>query len=258
MGEACCERFDGSVVCLTPPLFGDIPVVCTGFDHACSGAVSLGMETTMASDKTTLNANVSKWGGSMKRNILIGSLLMLGAVVARADTVSMGFIGAEGNKSGGVYTFPYDFTINGGGPYQLMCSSFNQHIVNGDQWTATTLNVANLDTNTVLTLESPAAGVTGYLEASFLFEEGVTAFNNSNSDPEGLYNWAVWDLLTGQHVSGAALSAGDETQVQAYLAAAVAAGPGLTPAQFSDVVIYTPTDMSASGSARILRIRYAR
>jgi hypothetical protein len=183
----------------------------------------------------------------MKRNILVGSLLVFGAVVAQAGTVSMGFIGAEGNQSGGVYTFPYDFTINGGGPYQLMCSSFNQHIVNGDQWTATVLNVANLDTNTVLTLESPAAGVTGYLEASYLFLEGVSALNNSNSDPEGLYNWAVWDLLTGSDVSGGALSAGDETQVQTYLAAAVAAGPGLTPAQFSDVVIYTPTDMSASG-----------
>ncbi len=187
----------------------------------------------------------------MKKTLLVGSLLLFStsftAVIASAGTVAMGFIGAEGNQSGGVYTFPYDFTINGGGPYQLMCSSFNQHIVAGDQWTATTLNVANLDTNTVLTLESPAAGVAGYLEGSYLFLEGVSAFNASNSDPQGLYNWAVWDLLTGQDVSGAVLSAGDEAQVQTYLAAAVAAGPGLTPAQFSDVVIYTPTDMSASG-----------
>jgi hypothetical protein len=187
----------------------------------------------------------------MKRTIVVGSLLVCGtlfaAMIASASTVTMGFIGAEGNQSGGVYTFPYDFTINSTGTYQLMCSSFNQHIVPGDQWTATTLNVANLDTSTVLTLESPAAGVVGYLAASYLFLEGVSALNASNSDPKGLYNWAVWDLLTGSDVSGGALSAGDEAQVQTYLAAAVAAGPGLTPAQFSDVVIYTPTDMSASG-----------
>lgn len=187
----------------------------------------------------------------MKKTLLVGYFLafgmVCGAMVANAGTVSMGFIGAEGNQSGGVYTYPYDFTINGGGPYQLMCSSFNQHIVAGDQWTATTLNVANLDTNTVLTLESPAAGVQGYLEASYLFEEGVAAFNASNSDPEGLYNWAVWDLLTGSDVSGGVLSVGDEATVQSYLSGAITAGPGLTPAQFSDVVIYTPTDMSASG-----------
>jgi hypothetical protein len=187
----------------------------------------------------------------MKKNLLISSLLTFGALFAAmsasAGTIAMGFTGAEGNQSGGVYTFPYDFTLNGVGNFQLMCSSFNQHIVAGDQWTATTLNVANLDTTTVLGLESPAAGVLGYLEASYLFVQGVNALNASNSDPKGLYNWAVWDLLTGQDVSGAALGAGDEAQVQTYLAAAVAAGGGLTPAQFSDVVIYTPIDMSASG-----------
>jgi hypothetical protein len=203
-----------------------------------------------AKQQTTLNP--TPFGRlSMKKTLVVGLLLafgtLFGAMIASADTVTMGFIGAEGNQSGGVYTFPYDFTINSTGTYQLMCSSFNQHIVAGDVWTATTLNMANLDTNTVLTLESPAAGVMGYLEASYLFLEGVSAFNASNSDPEGLYNWAVWDLLTGSDVSGGALSAGDEAQVQTYLAAAVAASPGLTPSQFGDVVIYTPTDMSASG-----------
>jgi hypothetical protein len=191
----------------------------------------------------------------MKKTFLVGSLLafstVFAAMIAKADLVSMGFTGPQGNNSGGVYTFPYDFTINGGGAYQLMCSSFNQHIEAGDQWTATTLNMASLDTNTVLTLETPGAGVQGYLEASYLFLEGVSAYNNSNSDPEGLYNWAVWDLLTGQDVSQTGanppLSAGDEAQVQSYIAAAVAAGPSLTPAQFADVEIYTPTDMSASG-----------
>jgi len=242
----------------SPPLFGEYAVLsllATAWPSVgrllfCRGRIAgSGNDDGEQHNDVKLKCIIS--GGFVKKTLLVGSLLAFGAmfaaVSAQAGTVAMGFIGAEGNQSGGVYTFPYDFTINGIGTYQLMCSSFNQHIVNGDQWTATVMNVANLDTNTVLVLESPAAGVQGYLEASYLFLQGVTALNNSNSDPEGLYNWAVWDLLTGQDVSGGALSAGDEAQVQAYLAAAVTAGPGLTPAQFSDVVIYTPTDMSASG-----------
>src|ERR1035438_10516318 len=85
------------------------------------------------------------------------------------------------------------------------------------------------------TSEQTAAGVVGYLAASYLFLEGVSALNASNSDPKGLYNWAVWDLLTGSDVSGGALSAGDEAQVQTYLAAAVAAGPRVTPAPFREL-----------------------
>jgi PEP-CTERM motif-containing protein len=190
----------------------------------------------------------------MKKILRAGLLLafgtMCGAMIAGAQTVTMGFIGAEGNQSGGVYTFPYNFTIDGVGTYQLMCSSYNQHITNGESWVATTLSMASLDTNTVLTLEAPSAGVQGYLEAAYLFEEESSAFATS-SDNEGLYNWAVWDLLTGTDASqtgpGTPLSVSDEAQVQSYIADAQAAGPGLTPSQFADVVIYTPIDMSETG-----------
>jgi len=170
--------------------------------------------------------------------------MLFAAMSASADTVSMGFTGPEGNQSGGVYTYPYDFTLNGSGNYQLMCSTYTRQISPGEQWDATTLAGDNLNPTTVAGLEFPSAGVTGYLEASYLFVEEVNAFTGGNTDPEGLYNWAVWDLLTGRDVSGSNLSAGDEAQVQSYLNAAEALGNGgsLTPSEFSNDVIYTPTN----------------
>jgi len=189
----------------------------------------------------------------MKKTLLISCLLAFGilfaATIAHAGTVAMGFTGAEGNNSGGVYTYPYNFTLNGSGNYQLMCTTFTKQISPGEQWDATTLTVDTLNSVNVLGLEFPSAGVTGYLEASYLFVEEANAFSGGNTDPKGLYNWAVWDLLTGQDVSGSNLGTGDEAQVQTYLNAAVALSNGgsLTPLQFNNVVIYTPTDMSASG-----------
>ena len=160
----------------------------------------------------------------------------------------MGFTGTEGNNSGGVYTYPYDFTIDSSSTtYQLMCDDITHMISAPENWTATTLNVSSLNATNVLGLEFPSAGVTGYLEASFLFAEEVCAYNASNSDPEGLYNWAVWDLLTASDISGAHLSGTDEAQVQTYLNTAEGLGSTLTPSQFNDVVIYTPIDMSSGG-----------
>ena len=94
----------------------------------------------------------------------------------------------------------------------------------------------------MLSLEYPSAGVPGYLEACYLFELEVNAYA-ANADPEGLYNWAVWDLLGGSDVSSAHLSSGDETTVQGYIANAEA--QSLTPAEFSNVIIFTPVDKSS-------------
>jgi hypothetical protein len=161
----------------------------------------------------------------------------------------MDFINPEGNNSGGVYTYPYNFALNGSGSYPLMCTTFNREITNGESWTANTLSVGNLNATTVQDLEFSSGGVVGYLEASYLFVEEVAAYDDGNSDPEGLYNWAVWDLFIGTDPSASRLSTNDEATVQSYLIAAETLGDNgsLTPSQFSSVVIYTPTDMSSTG-----------
>jgi hypothetical protein len=176
----------------------------------------------------------------MKKSIFLMATTMLLAgmsLTASAQTDTMGFISPQGNNSGKVYVYPYNFTISGSPvSYPLMCDSFNRRISNGENWNATTLNVANLNPGNVTGLEVPSAGIVGYLEASYLFVEEVNAYTDGNSDPEGLYNWAVWDLFTGTDPSGSRLSSSDEITVQGYLSNAEANYGGLTLAQLLRLV----------------------
>ncbi len=193
-----------------------------------------------------------------KRTLVVSSLLVLGAMLTvnptSANTVAMDFTGPQGNQSGGVYTYPYNFSIDGSGSYHLLCTTFTREITTGQQWTATTLTMSDLNSVNVQTLEFPTAGVAGYLEAADLFVQEATAFAGGNTDPEGLYNWAIWDLLSGQDVSASHLSAGDDATVQGYLSGVESLSPSLTPSEFSNVVIYTPVDLSPSGAAGVSRI----
>ena len=128
--------------------------------------------------------------------------MMMVAMTTNADTVSMNYIGPQGNNSGGIYTYPYNFNIDGSSTiYPLMCDSFDRQVTPGQMWNANTLTVDNLNATNVLNLEFPSAGVLGYLEASYLFVEEANAYTNSNSDPLGLYNWAVLDLFAGNNPS---------------------------------------------------------
>jgi hypothetical protein len=177
--------------------------------------------------------------------------MLIGATIVRAQTVTMNFISPDGNSSGGVYVFPYYFTINSGThTNMLMCDTFTRDITDGESWGATMLSVASLTVGNVGTLEFGSSGVTTYLEACYLYQQELSAFNNSNSDPQGLYNWAVWDLFTGTDPSLAALnSPADETTISNYLSAAVALGNAgsLNPSQFPGMYIITPTNTDVGG-----------
>jgi hypothetical protein len=175
--------------------------------------------------------------------------ILVAATIARAQTVTMNFIGAEGNNSGGVYVFPYDFTVNNGThTNMLMCDTFTREITAGESWGATMLSVANLNVSNVGTLEFGSLGVTTYLEACYLYQQELSAYNNSNSDPQGLYNWAVWDLFT-QSDDSSVLGATLDATVSNYLSAAVALGNAgsLETSQFTGMYIITPTNTDVGG-----------
>jgi hypothetical protein len=194
----------------------------------------------------------------MKNALLIicsfAFVMLFAGMTASAQTVSMYYSGPDSDSSGGVYTYPYYFNINSSAEsYPLLCDDFTHEITPTDTWSATTLDVSNLNSNNVTGLEFGYAGVTGYLEASYLFEEEVTAYA-SNTDPEGLYNWAVWYLLRPSAVTSssywASLSSADQNQILDDVNSVEALGSSLTPSQFGNVVIYTPSplnNMSMSG-----------
>ena len=67
------------------------------------------------------------------RSVLILLTLTLAfAGSALADTVNMTFIGPGGNNSGGVYTYPYEFSVNGSAPIALICDAFDNDVISGE------------------------------------------------------------------------------------------------------------------------------
>jgi hypothetical protein len=182
-------------------------------------------------------------------------VMTFAGMTARAAMIELDFTGAEGNQSGGVYTYPYNFNFNGGSQtYELMCDDFLHEIIAPQNWQANATYVSGLNGANVSSLQFPGIGVTGYLEVADLFEEEYNAWVASNSDPEGLYNWAAWDLTSQSDVSASHLSAGDEATVQGYLGAVETLGndDDLSTSEFSNVIIYTPLDMSPGGPQEFL------
>jgi hypothetical protein len=132
----------------------------------------------------------------MKKVALLVALLVGCVGLASAGSMTLQFNGPQGNNLGGQYTYPYQFSINGdGNTYSLMCDSFDHHIANGEVWIANALSVTNLNASNVTGLQYPSAGVIGYLEAIYLFNQAATAFNGGNSLAASEINWAIWDMM---------------------------------------------------------------
>ncbi len=62
--------------------------------------------------------------------VFLASLLLSSA--ALADSVNLTLIGPGGNNGGGVYTYPYNFSINGGPSTPLICDTFDNEVISGE------------------------------------------------------------------------------------------------------------------------------
>ncbi len=82
------------------------------------------------------------FGGFMvlRRRLLLSLVVALSLSTlasANSTTVDMTFLYPGTNASGGYYTYPYYFSINGGTATAMMCDSFNNHISVGRAGTPT-------------------------------------------------------------------------------------------------------------------------
>ena len=173
-------------------------------------------------------------------------LSWLSPLKAYADSVTMTFtgVGPQDNNSGGVYTYPYDFTVtpSTGGPSEnllLMCISFDQEIylqTPNEYWTANVVTAGSL-------------GATDEEEA-YLYTQAVANVNNNTIS--GAANWADWALgdsttLAGQesflasHITGTELTYADNYLT--YLAGRSSADL----AEYADYLVYEPTSDGYSG-----------
>ncbi len=148
------------------------------------------------------------------------------STLASADSapVNMTFLYPGTNVSGGYYTYPYYFSVNGGKATAMMCDSFNNHISAGENWNAT---VSGLLSGKGMfgknTLDYKAAGIIfmGVMDGTISATMG---------------NWAVWNLFSkGVTTNSAALSLDSESLLLARRAPA---------SEFKGLVLYTPVDAS--------------
>jgi hypothetical protein len=159
-------------------------------------------------------------------------LAMTFAGTAFADsTVTMELTGVSGNNGGGVYTYPYNFSVNGSGSTPLICDTFDNEVYVGETWTA---NVSGLLSGTGLfgsnTLDYKAAGL--------IFDNILAGKINPT---EG--NWAIWGLFsTNAQDNSYYASSGAEDLVSQYLGLAANA----PDSQFANLFLYTPVSGSQS------------
>ncbi len=176
---------------------------------------------------------------------LIFALLTAGLLSGSAFADSMVFNGPGGANLGGVYTYPYNFTVNGA-PMQLMCDTFDNEIFNNETWTANENTISGAATSGLFNsvtnagLKYDAAGI---IFASMLGVNGVTLPGFTNNQDA---NWAVWALFSTtalQDINGSASSpfglGGDSAALTIYTNA-LAAAAGAPSSDFNGITIYTP------------------
>jgi len=161
------------------------------------------------------------------KKLAVSSFLILSAfcfqtwlspLKAHADTVTLTLENVgPGNNSGGVYTYPYNFSIDGSSSYvSLMCFDYNNEIYEGETWTATVVPINSLS--------SPED-----LELAYLFS---VASNPSTPEPTvSDAQWAAWELF-----DSALTTAPDQAGVNALLATVPADLSGFD----SGYVLYIP------------------
>jgi hypothetical protein len=122
-----------------------------------------------------------------------GILFVLAMVVMCAGsalantTVDMTLVGVGGNNAGGVYTYPYYFSINGAAPVALICDSYDNRVTIGESWKA---NVVGLLSGQGLFGNQPNE-LLDYKAAGLIFKSILSGSLNVN-----VGNYAIWGLFS--------------------------------------------------------------
>ncbi len=184
--------------------------------------------------------------GCQVRKLIPFLLMLLLSCMAAADTVTMKLVsvgpGSVGgpNSGGGVYVYPYYFSINGSlTTIPLLCDSYDNEVTIGESWQAT---VTPLSSNNGMLTPLASSGLTklqAYEEAAYLF--GKLAGTPTQADAVAI-NFAIWGLFSQNALNSSAYgSSGAATQ----RTLADAALP-LSSSFLNNFVIYTPINNTQS------------
>ena len=180
------------------------------------------------------------------RIIALALLLLGAAATASADSVSLTINNGGSLTDGGVYVGPYNFTSNGQS-LQLICDIFKNEVYPPETWTASMGTIGGSGTGLLGSLNS-----TIYLEVGYLAEQ---LFSAPNAQTVTDIQWAIWDLSDQSCTGGTGVSncdpygtpsnpngnAADPKGINGWLTAAQNSANYGTAANYSNLVIYTPT-----------------
>jgi len=210
--------------------------------------------------------------GSLLRKYWFFTLIsvLFFASASLAQTSRMDLTGVNGTSLDGVYTNPYEVSINYGAPVAAICDDYADDTYVGDIWQATATNLASVgasnsavkwnfkgsnDTNNFNT-------VTGtqllYDEVAYLATKLLAA---SPGQAQADYSYAIWELTcTASANPGAnancsptnapfnALGSGSQDYLNASGYLALAEAQNYNNANYSNFTIYTPTCTSSTGA----------
>ena len=151
--------------------------------------------------------------------------LSLCATSALASSVTMQLTSVGGNNAGGVYTYPYYFSINGKAPVALICDSYDNEVTIGETWKA---NVTSL---------LSGAGLFGnqlldYKAAGLIFKSILSGTLSAN-----VGNFAIWGLFSTNAQNSAYFQSSGAAGVEAAYLALAATAPN---SAYNGLVLYTP------------------
>jgi hypothetical protein len=159
---------------------------------------------------------------SSRRHVMSFVIVLFFCTFASANstTVNMTFLGPGGNNSGGYYTYPYYFSINGGKATAMMCDSFTNHISTGDNWNAQV-------TGLLAGKGFFGKNIVDYKAAGIIF---LGVMNGTISATTG--NWAVWNLFTNGITTDSSVIALDNS--------ALLLAKHAPSSEFRGLALYTP------------------
>ena len=122
---------------------------------------------------------------SLTKSALLLLLLVSLAAALHADTVNLKLVNTlPNNNSGGVYTYPYNFSVNGSPALiALLCDDYNHEVQLGESW------YANVNTLAGAATGAGQFSATAYYQAGWLFQQLV---NNAPYASPNSINWAIW------------------------------------------------------------------
>jgi hypothetical protein len=150
--------------------------------------------------------------------------LCTGSALANS-TVNMQLTSVGGNNAGGVYTYPYYFSINGATPVALICDSYDNEVIVGETWKATVsslLSGKGLFGNQLL----------DYKAAGLIFKSILSGTLSAN-----VGNYAIWGLFSTNAQNNPYFQSSGAGAIETqYLGLAATA----KNSAFNGLVLYTP------------------